>query len=411
MMTNKIKVLVVDDVASRNKIINFLESDNEIIICGQAATASETLQKAQIHQPDIVLMATNLPDTDGFASIKSILREAPCANVILTSLQGGHEDMRKAMMAGAKDFIIKPFAPDDLILSLKQVYANNKCHSFETEEHALGKVITLFSTKGGVGKTVLSINLALALASKYKQKVAIVDFDLQFGDIAICLNMLPKASIADVVTDIEHLDEVVLTRYMFPYNEYLHILPAPFQPEAAEKITGQHLAAVLTQLKKMYQYIIIDTAAAFDDKTLATMDFSDIILVVSVPDLTTTKNVKLSMETLETLGYSPQKIKLVMNRAYSKCSLNINDIEDGMQRKVNIILPNDSEIVMSSVNKGIPFIASQPNSLIAQAIFDLAETIVTGRLENSDQSAAPKKAEKSIFNRLKSFLHQVDSTN
>lgn len=403
-MTNKIKVMVVDDIASRNKIMNFLEADNEIIICAQADTGRDALQKAQIHQPDIVLMAIKLPDIDGLDVTKSILRDIPCTSVILTSSQVEHDDMRKAMLAGAKDYILKPFSAADLLVSLKQVYANNSCNKFDAKKQESGKIITLFSTKGGVGKTVLSINLALALASQHKQKVAIVDFDLQFGDVAICLNMLPKASIADVVTDIEHLDEAVLARYMVPYNDYLDILPAPFQPEAAEKITGQHLAAVLKQLKKMYQFIIIDTAPAFDDKTLAAMDFSDLVLVVSVPDLTTTKNVKLSLETLETLGYSQKKIKLVMNRAHSRSSLNINDIEDGMQRKVDIILPNDSEIVMSSVNNGVPFVSSQPNSKIAQAIFDLADKIISGALETSDGSSDLKKTGDGIFSRVKSFF-------
>lgn len=405
-MTNKIKLLIADDIATREQVVNFLATDHEIMVSGQASSAEDAIQLAKKLQPEIVLVGSQLSDMDGFDATKILTTEAPYSNVIIMSPQGKTEDVRRAMIAGAKDYLVKPFVVDELIQSIKRTYANSDRRVVNGIEQKSGKVITLFSTKGGVGKTVLATNLALALASTYKLKVAILDFDLQFGDVSVCLDVLPKASVADVVTDIDHLDEDVLSRYMVAYNEYLDILPAPFQPEMAEKITAQHLIAIINLLKKMYQYIIIDTAPAFDDKTLTAMDFSDFVFVVSLPDLTTTKNVKLSLKTLDTLGYSQENIKLVMNRFNSMGALDIKEIEESLQHQFTITLPNDSEVVLSSVNKGMPFVISNPNSQIARALFTLAKNIFTGEILSQGKKVARvvNNSDAGVFGKIKKLF-------
>ncbi len=407
-MLNKIKVLIVDDITTREQIVNFLKSDHDIMITGQATSAVEAIQQVKMLKPDIIFLSTSLPDMDGFTATKSLLSEVPFSGVILTGTQVGPEDMRRAMIAGAKDYIVKPFVAEDLLQSVKQIHANSEKRRSETTELNQGEIVTIFSTKGGVGKTIMAVNLALALANKYERKVAILDFDLQFGDVAICLDVLPKASIADLITDVEHLDEDVMSRYMVSYNAHLDILPAPFQPEMAEKITSHDLSIILNLLKKHYQYIIVDTASAFDDKTLTAMDSSDLVFVISVPDLTTTKNVKLSLDTLETLGYSKDKIKLVMNRYNSKGALNINEMEDSLHRKFSVVLPNDSEVVLSSVNKGIPFIIGSPDSPISRAITDLAGKIINNELKDSEENVGNKTADKGVFGKLKRLFGKKD---
>jgi len=405
-MTNKIKVLIADDIATREQVVNFLATDHDFMVSGQASSAGDAVQLAKKLQPEIVLVGSHLSDMDGFEATKILTSEAPYSSVIIMSPQGKTEDVRRAMIAGAKDYLVKPFVVDELVQSIKRTYDNSDRRVVNGIEQKAGKVITLFSTKGGVGKTVLATNLALALASTYKLKVAILDFDLQFGDVSICLDVSPKASVADVVTDIDHLDEDVLSRYMVAYNDYLHILPAPFQPEMAEKITAQHLISIINLLKKMYQYIIIDTAPAFDDKTLTAMDFSDYVFVVSLPDLTTTKNVKLSLKTLGTLGYSQENIKLVMNRFNSMGALDINEIEESLQHQFTITLPNDSEVVLSSVNKGTPFVLSNPDSQIARALFTLAKSIVTGELltQGKKDAKAVNNSDRGVFSKIKKLF-------
>lgn len=403
-MTNKIKVLVTDDITTRESIIDVLKSCEDILVIGQAASAEETFQQAKLLEPDIILMNVTLPDMNGFSATKTLVREFPFSCVILMSTEGNLEDIRQAMIMGAKDYILKPIKNDELLQSIKQVYANSEKVIVSPTKLQEGKIVTLFSTKGGVGKTILATNLSVALASKCRCKVAILDFDLQFGDVAVCLNVLPKASVADLITDIEHLDNDTLSRYMVSFNDNLDILPAPFKPEQAEMITAQHLIKILNLLKKQYQYIIIDTAPAFDDKTLTALDFSDLVFVVSVPDLTTTKNVKLSLKTLESLEYSLDKIKLVMNRFNSKGSLDIEEIEGSLSYPFSCLLPNDSAVVLASVNKGVPFIVSHPDSQISKAIFDLAGKIVNDSLRNNEKNSKNKKSGDGIFSGFKKIF-------
>ena len=401
-MANKIRLLLAGDKASLDALIPILKADNQIVIVGTGVSAQETIQQQKELKADIILLDVNLPDMDGYTATNKLLFEAPSTIVILMSSNGEPENIRQAMISGAKDYIIKPFDDNDLLQAIKNSYANSKKHTASQRDQ--GQVLTFFSTKGGVGKTVIATNLAVALATKFNRKVAILDFNLQFGDIALCLNVLPKASIADVVKDIEHLDNEVLSRYMVSYNDNLDFLPAPFKPELAETIKVEHLKAILQLLKKKYQFIIIDTAPAFDDKTLTALDFSDLMFVVLVPDLTTTKNVKLGLETLYNLNYSPQKIELVTNRFNSKSALSVDDIEEHLKQEFSCNLPNDSEVVLDSVNKGIPFVVSKPHSAIAKAIFALAANLVNDSFIDFEDDSTKKKANKGVFSGFKNIF-------
>ena len=374
-MTSKIRVLIADDATSRNSIVKLFEFGDTVVVVGQANSADEVVEQAKIVRPDIVLMDIDLPSEGGLAATEILVSEVPASCVILMSSHFEPNDLRNAMLVGAKDYVIKPFTEDEILPSLLRVSSKKQLSKRDTAEQEQGKVITVFSTKGGVGKTMLATNLAVALAEKNGAKVAIVDCDLQFGDVSLCLNVMPKASIVDMVTDIEHLDENVLSRYMVSFSEKLHILPAPFQPEDAEKVSARHLTSIFKLLKKQYQFIVVDSAPIFNDATLAAVDIADLVLVVTSPDLTTTKNVKLCLETLETLGYSKEKVEVVLNRANSEGGLSIKEMEESLQRQFLAAFPSENQLVMSSVNKGIPFVISQPGSPIAREVFNLSKKI------------------------------------
>lgn len=407
-MTNKIKVLLADEPAMQTRFKQLFEVMPEIDIVGLASTAEETIQKAKILQPDIVLIDTNLPDMDGFAATEIISINVPFSGVILMGPRSGQEDLRKAMLAGAKDFIVKPFPSEELFNAIKQVYAVGKKRRVDAKKVGEGKVITIFSPRGGVGKTVIATNLGVALATIDSScKVAIVDCNLQFGDVAMAMNIMPKASIADMVTDIEHLDEKVLSRYMVNYKENLHVLPAPFQPEKAESITAHHLTSIINLLKKHYHYIIIDTAPVFNDIILGIMDITDLLLLLSVPDIMTAKNIRLSLDTLNTLGYPQEKIVLVLNRANSKSGLSLIELEDSLHSKFKVILPNDGRLVLSSINRGIPFITSDPNSALAREVMLLAKNIYN---ENTVPSTTENEnSKKGIFSSFKAIFSKPET--
>ncbi|MEG6585245.1 response regulator [Dendrosporobacter sp. 1207_IL3150] len=399
-MAEKIRVLIADDVAdTRENIDKLMAFHPEVIAVGQAATAEEAITLAKQVNPDIILMDINMPGMDGITATEIISGEVPNSSIIIMSVQGEPEYFRRAMVAGAKNYLVKPFTGDELLNAVKQVnnleQKRKNVSRTQLQAKELGKVITVFSTKGGVGKTTIATNLAVALAEKTGAKVGLIDGDLQFGDVALFLNLLPQATIADLVKDIEHLDEALMEGYLTPYNENLQVLPAPFRPEQADTINGSNLSEILKVMRQMFDYIIVDTAPAFNDTMLTVLDAADQILVVSSMDLPTIKNIKLCLEIMESLNYSDNKVKVILNRANSEGGMEPHEVEESLHCTFAATLPSEGKTVVPSVNKGIPFVISHPNTPIGQGIFELARSIAAGGWKQE------KPAPKSVVERLK----------
>lgn len=399
-MSEKIRVLLADDIAatraSVGKLIAFHE---EMIVVGEAADAAQAIVLAKKLLPDVILMDINMPGMDGITATQILSAEVPTAGIIIMSVQNEKEYLRKAMVAGAKNYLTKPFSSDELLQAIKQVHETEIRRRVvllkpESTKAKQGKIITVFSTKGGVGKTTISTNLAVALAAKTGGKVCVVDADLQFGDVALFLNVLPQATIADLVQDIDHLDEKLLEGYLCPFNDSVKILSAPLRPEQAETVSGAHLAAILKALRSMFQYVVVDTAPSFNDAMLAVLDAADEVLVVSAMDLPTVKNIKLCLEIMESLNYSEEKVKLVLNRADSEGGMDIGEVEETLRREFSATMPSDGKTVVSAVNRGVPFVISNPDTHVAQSVYKLA------RMVSCDEWKEPEKP-KNVVTKLK----------
>jgi pilus assembly protein CpaE len=339
-------------------------------------------------------MDINMPGMDGITATERLSLEVPEASIIIMSVQGEQEYMRRAMRAGAKNYLTKPFTGDELINAVKDAHTRDRkvrdALRVKSGDRPLGKIISVFSGKGGVGKTTIATNLAVALAALPSKKVAIVDADIQFGDVALVLNVSPQSTVADVVAEKGQLEDKVLAAYMTPFNAQLDVLPAPLRPEQAESVTGTLIAAVLKQLRCTYDFIIVDTASSFSEVTIAALDASDTVLVVATLDLPTVKNTKLALEVMQSLGYGDDKISLLLNRATPEGGIDPREVAASLKKSFAVSIPTDVKTVVSSINKGTPFVLANPTTPVALRIQAL--TAIVASLQPEAEEVAGKSS-------------------
>jgi pilus assembly protein CpaE len=220
----------------------------------------------------------------------------------------------------------------------------------------IGRLISVFSTKGGAGKTTIALNLAVDIVKKSDKRVALVDLDLQFGDIAIMANLEPEKTIADLMEETSDIDQAIIHGFMIEYMPNLMILPSPPSPEYAEYVSGETMRNVLELLRQSYDYVIIDTASNFSDVTLSALDSSDEILMVSPMDIVSVKNVKIGLEIMKSLEYPDEKVKILVNMANSKLGISYSDLERIFEKKISYMIPEGKKSLTKAVNKGEPHI-------------------------------------------------------
>ncbi|HHW23038.1 MAG TPA: response regulator/pilus assembly protein [Clostridiaceae bacterium] len=386
----RIKVAIIDDSADTVKNIKTLLEFHEktIHVVGTAYGGKEGVKLCQKLKPDIVLMDVNMPDMDGLTATNLLTSTLPDIGVIIMSVQAENEYLKRAMFAGAREYLIKPFSADELVSAVTRTFEaqNKRKHNIKQVDQVIQtRVITVFSTKGGVGKTTIATNLAVAIARNTRKRVCLLDLDLQFGDVAVMMNLLVKNTIYDLVKDINSLDSDLVNDYLTIHFSGVHVLPAPVKPEYAEFIDSRHVEKVLNLLSGNFHYVIIDVPAAFQDIVFAALDNSERILVVSTLDLPTIKNVKVGLNIMENLKYK-EKINIVLNKANEQYGVNHSEFEQTVGYPIWESIPEDSSTVVTSANKGIPFVMSRVDTKVARSVFRIAE-----RLHNNDESPSVEK--------------------
>lgn len=358
---SKIKILIADDIEeTRNvikKILN-LESD-QFEVVGEACNGEEVLTMIQRVKPDVVLMDINMPILNGLEATERITNKFPKVIVIIMSVQAESEYLKKAMFYGAKEYIIKPFNFEVLVATVKNTYDKYneklvKQASYE-EQCYDAKIITFYSSKGGVGKSVLAVNSAIAISKEATKKTLLLDLDLQFGDISMLVNQYNKKTILDIVEDGQLDTYENVKPYIYSYNENLDIVFAPRKPEAAEFVGKDSVEKLLKILKKYYELIIIDTGVNFNDTTLHALDLSETIIFVSTSEIVALKNTKLGLGVMQSLGYEKDKVKLIINRFNPNYGISKAEVEAAFKDNILAMIPEDDKTVCISVNKGQPF--------------------------------------------------------
>ncbi len=391
-----IRVLIVDDIAeTRENIRKLLQFESDITVVGAAVSGQDALELAREKDPDVVVMDINMPDMDGITATRELLKDVPYAQIVILSVQSEADYMRRAMLAGARDFIAKPPSGDELIATIRSLAerAQEQRKSLERPTthnvqpiagmgYALpeGKVIAIYSAKGGVGCTVLATNIALGLQTEETPTV-LVDTSLQFGDVAVSLNLQIKFSIADVSPRADEIDPELLGEILLHHDSGLCVLAAPPRPEMADEVNSEQIRKVLQHLRRQFAYVIVDMSSNMDDIALAVMDATDILVVVTVPEIPSIKDARLLFDLLTVLEFPKENVFFVLNKMDRKSGITPEAVEENLNYAVNGVIPFDERTVSTSVNRGAPLMLSDRSSSIAKSIIDILGALKSKLLE------------------------------
>jgi pilus assembly protein CpaE len=409
-----IRVLIVDDIPeTRDHLTKLLGFEGDMEVVGSAASGAEAIEMATSLSPDIVLMDINMPDMDGIAATEKLSSAAPLSSVIMMSVQGEADYLRRSMLAGAREFLVKPFSSDELNASIRQVYARERDKLSRmapvvgapggaapaAASRDPGHVIAVFSPKGGVGRTTVAVNLAVAAATELNQKVVLVDASFQFGDVGVLLNLNPKGkSIADLLPELETGEPESLDTFVVTHSAGIRVLLAPPTPETAELITPAAVRKIIEKLRYEADIVIVDCAAFFNDTTLAILDMADTILTMLSLEITSVKNMRLFLEVADQLGYEKGKVRLVLNRGDSALGIRLADVEQSIGRKVTDTITSDGRSVVYALNRGVPFFLSNKDAQVSQDILRLAKAVIGERAQGaSADDPAKAQQKKSLF--------------
>lgn len=385
------RVLIVDSNAeTREKIRALLKLERGIEVVAVARTGKEAIDLAQETEPDVVVLDVNMPDMEEIAVTEAICRRVPFSQIIILAVQVDPNYMRRAMLAGARDFIVKPPMPDELrsavyragglaherrdtsYRSIPQA-VSDAMTSKQSAPISLGKVIQVYSPKGGIGCTTLATNLAVALHSQ-KTKTVLVDGNLQYGDVAVFVNEVGYHSILDLTPRVDALDpEIIASVTVSHPRSGLDVIVAPNRPELADKITGEEFYKVLQYLRRLYSYIVVDAPSSLNDLTLSVLDAADLIVLMVTQDISSVKNARLFLSITDGLHVNRQRVVCVMNRYDKRVAITPERVSENLKNEINCVIPLAEAVAVRAANQGIPFVIDQRSEPVSKAVFELAE--------------------------------------
>lgn len=384
-----IRVLIADE-SSRitGNLTRRLGAEPDIEVAAVVHDGDSAVQEALRTRPDVAVVDAGLPGLDGSQTTEMLSQYLPRTGVIMLSLNAENEAYRRAMLAGAREFLQKPFTGDELVAAIRRV------HSLELRKAApptkeapaarSGKVFTVFAGKGGVGKTAVAVNLAVSLARQ--SRVVVLDCSLQFGDVAALLNVTPERTVADLAAGDAVADSEVIQQVLTPGPGGIRVLAAPPSPELGDYVTTQHLRVLVDELRRSFDCIVIDTASHLGEIGLDAVELADRVLLVTDLSVTSVKNAKLVRSVMEVLKVEPDRFVLVLNHREATGEMDRAHAEQFIDLHATTEIPYDAGVVAVSVSRGVPFVLSFPDSAPTARIDELARSL------NSEPAAPAEPA-------------------
>jgi pilus assembly protein CpaE len=387
----KIRVMIVDDIVdTRDQLEKLLFFEKDIDVIAKASNGREAVALAKQHRPDVVLMDINMPDMDGIAATEAIMTQDPSVQVIIMSVQGETDYLRRAMLAGAREFLTKPISADDLYKSIRHVHklaatrpaatrgvAGGPVSTVVGEGGNEGQIIAVFSPKGGVGTSVVAANLAVAIRQLTNKRVALVDANVIFGDLSVILNLRSDKTIIELAQRVDELDRELLNDVLATHTSQVKVLLAPPDPQRGELVTSDHIRGILDGMKREFDYIVVDTPASFQDGAMTVLDMASRIVTLLTLELHCIRNIKLFLEVADLLEYSHEKVMLVLNKASSRPGIRAEDVEKNIQRKIAMQIGDAAQEMIFSINQGVPLMIGKPTHQVARDIGALARELTS----------------------------------
>ncbi|HXV95385.1 MAG TPA: AAA family ATPase [Gaiellaceae bacterium] len=366
----KTRIFVTGSCDGLDQLRDALERHAEIELVGTSMSVSESAGVLTGGHLEVILHGTRsstLP-ADEIATI----REHTRTPIILLASGEASVLLEEALEADVSDVLLLPQMTENVVFAIRKAGRSSLRPAPTSAPTRRGRIVTVFSPKGGTGKTVTSTNLAAAFAKFEGKRTLLLDLDLQFGDAAIMLGLEPEKTIYDLVVAPGELDSEKLAGYTTRHPSGLDILPAPVRPEDAELVTESKLSRLLEVARESYDVIVVDTSPFFHGPMLATLDRTDELLLVCGLDVPTLKNVRLALQTLELLAFPQNRIRVVLNRANSKVGMKRGEVEGALSVKIRFEVPSDRAVPIA-VNRGNPAVLAESGADFSKAIREMAK--------------------------------------
>ncbi|MFN8614569.1 MAG: response regulator [Vampirovibrionales bacterium] len=355
-MSSSITAILIDsDPSVRALIRHTLQGkgnyNDSIAVVGETENTAYGYELIRQHHPDLVFL--DVTDSKGFEILERIGTYFKDTMVVASGQDLTLDTVMHCMQAGAREYLRRPFSETDITQLIQRHRPSLGRHNRDEA----GRLITVFSNKGGLGKTTIAVNTAMALSESTGHPVALIDFNLQLGDIATFLDIQPRQTVADLVKNLARVDEEYLKTSLTPFssgNSKLFVLADPTDFEEADDITPDQLATLVAMLKATFPYVVVDLGSSIDSRSIAVLDQSDTILLTSMMNLPCIRNTQRMLNLFKQLGYDAHKIKLIINRYVPNDEITLEDIEKTLKKDIFWQFPNNYFAVIASINRGIP---------------------------------------------------------
>lgn len=372
------RILVATNDPTLFKLLNLVFT-NEGYQVTQTLSGAESFDKAATLRPHMLVIDDALPGTDSAALCRRLRKNVATRYqaILVISSKADVSSKIAALEAGADEYLIQPVDSKELAYRAKNLLARVEVPTqVQAEPGKRGQVIAFFGTKGGVGKTTVAVNTAVALHRKSGRRVLIFDADFFFGDVGVHLNLPATRSVVDLIEHLDEIDPELIEQVILPHSSGLRVLLSPFRPEKAELITPEHVKRLLAYLGEQYDHVVVDCHSAYDDRTLSILERADEIMLVVTPEVGPIKNTSLFLDIAGKLGLSLEKIHIILNRANSDVGINVQEIERSFKRRVEFSIVSGGRPVVLSVNHGQPLAIVKPDHPVCQEIFRIADWLI-----------------------------------